>query len=210
MTALLIEALSYYAAFFLVGLLAFVLLRHRGDLSAAWQSLFIAFAVVVAASGAAILVVMRVRGDLIPARVLRWRLLAQLATVLDQVRADMLRNPGLLLGAIAFQLAIFLLDTATLSCASRAVGMNLDITRIFTSFVLATIVATLSPIPLGLGSFEGSCTGLLYLLGGGIEASLAATLILRGLTLWLPMLPGLWIIRREMAAAKSSSFGNAK
>jgi glycosyltransferase 2 family protein len=72
------------------------------------------------------------------------------------------------------------------------------------SFILASVVATLSPIPLGLGSFEGTCTGLLHLTGGRLEASLAATLILRGLTLWLPMLPGLWLIRREgtMLAAK--------
>ena len=65
------------------------------------------------------------------------------------------------------------------------------------SFILASVVATLSPIPLGFGSFEGTCTGLLHLMGGGLEASLAATLILRGFTLWLPMRPGLWVIRRE-------------
>ena len=65
------------------------------------------------------------------------------------------------------------------------------------SFILASVVATLSPIPLGLGSFEGTCTGLLHLMGGRLEASLAATLILRGFTLWIPMLPGLWVIRRE-------------
>ncbi len=53
-------------------------------------------------------------------------------------------------------------------------------------FVLASAVATLSPLPPGLGSFEGSCAGLLHLMGGRLEASLAATLILRGLTLWAP------------------------
>ena len=103
---------------------------------------------------------------------------------------------------MACQLAIFLLDTATLWCASRAVDLNLDVARAFTSFILATIVAALSPIPLGLGSFEGACTGLLHLFGGGLEASLAATLILRGLTLWLPMVPGLWVIRREAAISR--------
>jgi hypothetical protein len=28
--------------------------------------------------------------------------------------------------------------------------------------------------------------------------AVAATLLLRGFTLWLPMLPGLWLARREM------------
>jgi hypothetical protein len=38
--------------------------------------------------------------------------------------------------------------------------------------------------------------------GVPIEAALAATLLLRGFTFWLPMLPGLWIARREMRAAR--------
>lgn len=110
---------------------------------------------------------------------------------------DILRNPRLIFEVIAFQTGIFLLDAATLWCTGRAVSLIVDVGSTFMSFVLASVVATLSPIPLGLGSFEGTCTGLLHLMGGGLEASFAATLILRGFTLWLPMLPGLWMIRRE-------------
>jgi glycosyltransferase 2 family protein len=54
------------------------------------------------------------------------------------------------------------------------------------------------PIPLGLGTFEAACVGMLSLLGVAIEAALAATLLLRGLTFWLPMVPGLWLARREI------------
>jgi len=98
----------------------------------------------------------------------------------------MLHNPRLIIEVIALQSSIFLLDAATLWCTGEAVGLNVDVGSTFMSFILASVVATLSPIPLGLGSFEGTCTGLLHLMGGGLEASLAATLILRGLTLWLP------------------------
>jgi glycosyltransferase 2 family protein len=108
----------------------------------------------------------------------------------------MLRDPRLVFETVTLQSGIFLLDAATLWCTGRAVGLN-AVGSAFMSFILASVVATLSPIPLGLGSFEGTCTGLLHLMGGGLEASLAATLILRGLTLWLPMLPGLVMIRRE-------------
>jgi len=31
-----------------------------------------------------------------------------------------------------------------------------------------------------------------------LEASITGTILLRGFTLWLPMLPGLWLARREM------------
>ena len=46
--------------------------------------------------------------------------------------------------------------------------------------------------------FVGNCITMLSLLGIHIEAGLTATLLLRGFTLWLPMLPGLWLARREL------------
>jgi uncharacterized membrane protein YbhN (UPF0104 family) len=147
-TALLIAALSYYAAYFLVGLLAFVLLWHSGDLDAAWRALFIAFAIVVVTIGMALLILSRSRNDLIPAAILGWRPFAQLARMLGQVRVDMLHNPLLIFEVIALQTSIFVLDAATLWCTSRAVGLNLDAGSTFMSFILASVVATLSPIPL--------------------------------------------------------------
>jgi uncharacterized membrane protein YbhN (UPF0104 family) len=196
-TALFIAALSYYAAYFMVGALAFVLLWHSGDLNAAWRALFIAFAIVIATLGMALLFLSRSADNLIPAAIQHWRPFAQLARMLSQVRVDILRDPRLIFEVVTLQSGIFLLDAATLWCTGRAAGLNVDVGSSFMSFILASVVATLSPIPLGLGSFEGTCTGLLHLMGGGLEASLAATLILRGLTLWLPMLPGLVMIRRE-------------
>ena len=37
-----------------------------------------------------------------------------------------------------------------------------------------------------------------FLLGIPVEAALTSTLLLRGFTLWLPMLPGLWLAKREL------------
>ena len=93
-TALLVAAPSYYAAYFLVVLLAFVLLWNSGDLSTAWEALLIAFAIVVATLGMALLFLSRSRDDLIPAAILHWRPFAQLDRMLNQVRVDMLHNPS--------------------------------------------------------------------------------------------------------------------
>jgi hypothetical protein len=41
---------------------------------------------------------------------------------------------------------------------------------------------------------------MLRIVGVSIEAALTATLLLRGFTLWLPMLPGLWCARHELWA----------
>jgi uncharacterized membrane protein YbhN (UPF0104 family) len=44
------------------------------------------------------------------------------------------------------------------------------------------VVATVGPIPLGLGVFEGASVAVLHLTGVPVEAALAATLLLRGFT----------------------------
>jgi uncharacterized membrane protein YbhN (UPF0104 family) len=41
---------------------------------------------------------------------------------------------------------------------------------------------------------------VLHLTGVSVEAALAATLLLRGFTFWLPMLPGMWLVRRELVS----------
>jgi uncharacterized membrane protein YbhN (UPF0104 family) len=61
----------------------------------------------------------------------------------------------------------------------------------------------MGPIPLGLGSFEAVCVSVLGLAGVPVAAGLPATLLLRGFTLWLPMLPGLWLTRRELRRAEA-------
>jgi uncharacterized membrane protein YbhN (UPF0104 family) len=63
---------------------------------------------------------------------------------------------------------------------------------------MASIVVTLGPIPLGLGSFEATSTATLGLLGVPIENAFAATMLLRILTLWLPLLPGLTMMRSAL------------
>ena len=91
-----------------------------------------------------------------------------------------------------------MLDALTLWLMFRALGNNPEIWIIFVSFVMASITATLGPIPLGLGTFEAGCVGMLSFLGVTLETALAATILLRGLTFWLPMIPGLWLARHEL------------
>jgi len=76
--------------------------------------------------------------------------------------------------------------------------LNTSFWTAFPSFILASIVASLGPIPLGLGTFEATCVSMLGVLGVPLEAALTATLLLRGFALWLPMVPGLWLAKRGL------------
>jgi uncharacterized protein (TIRG00374 family) len=100
---------------------------------------------------------------------------------------------------VVLQITIFALDTATLWLAFLALGAPAPFWVVFVGFVTASVTATIAPIPLGLGAFEGGSVAMLSFLGLPVEAALTATLIFRGLSFWAPMLPGLWLSRREFA-----------
>ena len=120
-----------------------------------------------------------------------------LLRALVEAPTDLLHRPGLLAQTAGLQLGIFLLDALTLWLAFRCLGEVPETWVIFVSFAIASMTATIAPIPLGLGTFEAGSVGVLSFLGVSIEAALAGTLLLRGLTFWLPMLPGIWLARRE-------------
>lgn len=113
---------------------------------------------------------------------------------------SVLRDPRLLRGAVAWQLAELALDAATLQIMLLAIGVPAAPASVFASFVMAYAVSRVGPTPLGLGTFEGSSIAMLHLTGVPIEAALTATLLLRAFTLWLPMLPGLFCARLVLSA----------
>jgi glycosyltransferase 2 family protein len=132
----------------------------------------------------------------------RWmRRLPGLGPVLEAMEAApprTLHDRKLLLAAATLQFMIFALDAATLRAMLLALGTGAAIGTVFASYVLASVAATLSLLPGGVGPFEAGSVASLHILGLPLEVSVASTLLLRGFTLWLPMLPGLWLARREM------------
>lgn len=112
--------------------------------------------------------------------------------------AKLLYDVWLMVQTVGLQIGVFLLDAITLWMSFYVLGHPVPFWIVYVSFIMASVVATLGPIPLGLGTFEAGSVGMLSLLGVPVEAALAATLLLRGFTFWLPMAPGLWLARREL------------
>jgi uncharacterized protein (TIRG00374 family) len=111
--------------------------------------------------------------------------------------AEILRDRWLLLQSSGLQFAIVVLDAATLEAMLRAVGHALTPAAVFATFTMSALLAILGVIPGGLGLFEGGVVAMLRWFDVPVEAGLAATLLLRAWTFWLPMAPGLWIGRPE-------------
>jgi uncharacterized protein (TIRG00374 family) len=107
----------------------------------------------------------------------------------------LLRDRDLLLRVTACNALVFLADAGSLFACLHALGQSASFGTAFIALIMASIVVTLGPIPLGLGSFEATSTATLRLLGVSFEAAFAATILLRILTLWLPLLPGMVLMR---------------
>jgi len=99
--------------------------------------------------------------------------------------------------ATGLQLLIIILDAATLDAMLRSIGYSAPMDATFASFSMAGAASMLSLIPGGLGAFEGVSILMLGMLKVPVEAGLAATLMLRAFILWLPMIPGFFILKHE-------------
>jgi hypothetical protein len=203
-TAMLADLVSWYAAYALVGAAALAILWHRGELNRVLVAIGVAFLLLATGVPLAILG-LRDRERSLP----RW--LQRLPWAHEVFAAIADAQPGAIFGGtlapetVTLQLAIFALDATTLGIMLRAIATPTAAAVVFASFVVASMVATLSWVPGGLGTFEGTCVAMLHVHGVAIEAALAATLLARGFTFWLPMAPGLAIARREIMRGTASA-----
>ncbi|MBO0719757.1 MAG: flippase-like domain-containing protein [Blastocatellia bacterium] len=198
MAALLVGLVSYYAAYVLVAILSLGLLQFYHAMRG-WIITIIALFCLSAVIIIAGTIWLRRRSEKpVPTWLKRIPGLNRLLDTIGDAPADLLHDPALLAQTTLIQLSIFILDSATLWVMLRAVGQEVSILTAFPSFVVASVVASLGLIPLGLGTFEATCVAILRALGVPLKAALTATLLLRGFTLWLPMAPGLWLARREL------------
>jgi len=198
MAGVVVDLVSYYAAYVLALALALGVVWVHGDLS-----LFVVLpAVIFAPLAAAILtmVLLASRGRALPRWITRLPLIKPVLGALLEATPDTAHDVRLIARCTGLQLAIFLLDAGTLWVMLWALGLSVHPAPVFASFMLSTLARTLGPIPGGLGVFEAASVTTLKLMGVPVAAGLAATLLFRGFSFWLPMVPGLVFARRETRA----------
>lgn len=101
-------------------------------------------------------------------------------------------------GAVVLHIGVFLLDAITLWAAFKSFGHAVSMEHVFVSLMVGYIAATIGLIPFGVGTFELSSIATLTMLGTPLESSLAAILLMRAISFWLPMIPGYWCFRNEI------------
>jgi uncharacterized protein (TIRG00374 family) len=201
--AVVVSLLSFYLAYAVSVAICLVILWLRSHLKPVYLTAVTVMAVVTAIIPVTLLWLTRGGARDVPHWIRRFPGLKPVLEAFESAPRETLHDRKLLLSASALQFAIFLLDAATLRAMVLGLGYTIDPAVAFASFVLATVVSTVTLLPGGVGPFEAGSVGTLRVLGVPLEVAVASTLLLRGFTLWLPMLPGLWLARREMVKESS-------
>jgi len=131
-----------------------------------------------------------------PKVVKRIKPLASLLEFVQHADKHLVRNPVNFSVAVGLQLLIIALDTATMFAVIHALRGEIPATGIFVSFMISSLFRTIGFMPGGLGTFEATSVLTLRMFGATIALGLSATLLFRGLSYWLPMLPGMYFARR--------------
>lgn len=191
MAGVAVATFSYYGAYFVCLAIALCTAAVYGTLHPPLLWTFIVFVAGAGILCAAILYVLR-RGTM-PFASLAKHMPALQRGVLLLRRADLslVRDRRLLGNALVWQAAIFLLDSTTLWLCLLATGVAADPAAIFASYMFASLFRTLAFLPGGLGAFEAASVLTLKAAGVSVVEGLTATLLFRGLSFWLPMLPGM-------------------
>jgi uncharacterized protein (TIRG00374 family) len=198
MATLLLGMTSYYTAYLLAVVIALVILYAAHALNGLMLAGAGAFLLVAFGVPMAVLMVRRWASVWPFTLATRMPALQTLLEAMREAPGKTLRDPVSFLVSALLQFAVFALDAATLWAMLHAVGSDGNPLAAFAAFTMASVAATVGPMPLGLGTFEAVSTAVLHLEGQTVAAALTATLLLRGFTFWLPMIPGLVLARREL------------
>lgn len=196
--AVVVTLLGFYAALISSTAASLVFLWTRGHAGPVLVVMTVALLLVAFAVSSILFVLVRARRSRAYGWLVRSAPLRVVIESFAEAPRDAIRDPVSLTGSIGLQFVTIVLDASTLYATLGAIGEHAPAGSVFASFVFAKIAEITGMVPGGLGTFEATCVALLHVAGVGVEPALAATLLLRGFTFWLPMLPGLAVVRREL------------
>ena len=190
MAAIVVDMVSYYGAYVVTlaaALGIMIVAGHASPVIVATAVFFLVFSVAFAVVSLAL----SGRTYRVPVWLQRVPVLRQVLALLATANRELARSLSLLLKSGGYQLAIVLFDAATVWVLIRALGDHASPAGVFASFMISTLIRTVGIVPGGLGIFEAASVLTLKLTGVPVGVALAATLLFRGLSFWIPMAPGL-------------------
>lgn len=201
--ALLLQIVAYYMSYAMGALWVLVVLWWKSRTSVLLTLAVLAFLVVAGGIPLLVLWLHRRGQKRIPRWIAKWSKAKRFFELVGEAPRELVRDPSLIAWLTALNLAVFVADAATMQACVKALGVHAPLSAGYVAFMFASIAVILGPIPMGLGSFEAVSIAMLRLFGVPFEAALSATLLFRGFTLWLPLIPGGILLRYEMKATQT-------
>jgi uncharacterized membrane protein YbhN (UPF0104 family) len=195
---------AYFLAFLIAAIISLIALSLAENAPPGLAASVSAFAGIVLLLAVAALFFIFYKPRMTPSFILKRRITAKAAEFLAAAVHDIRYMPGLFIRLTAVLLFVRAVDGVTVMLISQSIGAPVSFGVGFVAVAIASITATIGPVPMGLGTFEAGMIATLTVFGVPVEDALTATLIYRGLTLWLPLLPGFLIIQREFLRGRKS------
>jgi len=200
--ALLLQIVAYYGSYAAGALWILVVLWWKDRASLLLTSAVLIFLAVAATIPALILWLHRRGQKQLPRWISGWSKTRNFMKLIGEAPRKLIRDPSLIAWLILLNLLVFVADAATMQACLLALGVHAPLSARYTAFMMPSIAVILGPIPMGLGSFEAVSVAMMRLFGVPFEAAVSATLLFRGFTLWVPLIPGGWLARKELKPAK--------
>ena len=200
--ALLLQVIAYYASYAAGALWVLVVLWWKERASLLLTSAVLLFLVVAAGIPGLTLWLHRRGQQRLPRWIAGWSKARHFFELVGEAPRELMRDRQLIAWLTLLNLLVFVADAATMQTCLFALGVDAPLSAGYTAFMMASIAVILGPIPMGLGSFEAVSVAMMRLFGVPFEAAVSATLLFRGFTLWLPLIPGGILLRHELKSAK--------
>lgn len=124
-----------------------------------------------------------------------WRPLAVMLRKLLATMGPTLRQPIRMIQLIGGEAAFLAFSAAAMVTTLSAFGAHYPLVAVIAVFIVASTLGQLLPTPGGLGAVEGALVAGLTAVGISPSDAIAATLVARVLTFWLPVVPGIVAFR---------------
>lgn len=196
--AVILEIIAYYLSYAIAALAALAMIWLNGDISRFILVIVSLFLCLAAAIPAATLWLQQKGPSAAPKWLRRFDTAEDGLELIGSAPKRLVRDPVLIAKLTALNGSVFVLDALTMLFCLFGLGVHAPFDAAYVPLILASIVVTLGPIPMGLGSFEATSIAMLRVMGVPFEAALSATLLYRGFALWLPLALGMVLARRTL------------
>jgi len=198
MEVMFVDTLAYHISFSLVTFTSLILLWWHDNITSIIVSLVTVFLIIEIIIVALIWTAIKHKEFKLPTWLTHNKLTSRFFLAIEDVSHQRVFSRKLLIETSLLKVGIFLLDALTLYAIMRSINIETSLMLSFVALVIASVAGAIILSPGGIGGFEAGSVTILVIFGTPLGAAIATTLLLRWFTLWIPLIPGLVLARRDL------------